>query len=157
MTRCDVLVVGGTHGNEINGAWLVDQWREQPDLLETAGLSLALEIGNPEARAVNRRYVDRDLNRCFTPDRLNQGGQEQELQRARQLLALHGPASATPCRVALDLHSTTAAMGSCLVVYGPPIWPWRHGFKGRLDCRSTCMKRMRPRLDFWWSNGPADW
>ena len=24
MTRCDVLVVGGTHGNEINGAWLVD-------------------------------------------------------------------------------------------------------------------------------------
>ena len=118
MTRCDVLVVGGTHGNEINGAWLVDQWREQPDLLETAGLSLALEIGNPEARAVNRRYVDRDLNRCFTPDRLNQGGQEQELQRARQLLALHGPASATPCRVALDLHSTTAAMGSCLVVYG---------------------------------------
>ena len=118
MTRCDVLVVGGTHGNEINGAWLVDQWREQPDLLESAGLSLALEIGNPEARAINRRYIDRDLNRCFTPDCLNQGGHELEAQRARQLLALHGPASATPCRVALDLHTTTAAMGSCLVVYG---------------------------------------
>ena len=118
MARCDVLVVGGTHGNEVNGAWLVDQWREQPSLLDTAGLSLALEIGNPEARAVSRRYVDRDLNRCFTPDLLNQGGQEVELKRARQLLAVHGPESATPCRVALDLHSTTAAMGNCLVVYG---------------------------------------
>ena len=118
MTRCDVLVVGGTHGNEINGAWLVDQWRDQQDLLDTAGLSLALEIGNPEARTANRRYVDRDLNRCFTADLLNQGGQEQELQRARQLLAWHGPDGTNPCRVALDLHSTTAAMGSCLVVYG---------------------------------------
>ena len=118
MARCDVLVVGGTHGNEVNGAWLVDQWREQPALLDTAGLSLALEIGNPEARAVSRRYVDRDLNRCFTPELLNQGGQEVELKRARQLLAVHGPESATPCRVALDLHSTTAAMGNCLVVYG---------------------------------------
>ncbi len=118
MTRCDVLVVGGTHGNENNGAWLVDQLRDQPDLLETAGLSLALEIGNPEARAVNRRYVDRDLNRCFTPDLLNQEGQELEPQRARKLLALHGPTSANSCRVALDLHSTTAAMGCCLVVYG---------------------------------------
>ena len=48
MTRCDVLVVGGTHGNEINGAWLVDQWREQPDLLESAGLSLALEMVTPK-------------------------------------------------------------------------------------------------------------
>ena len=113
MTRCDVLVVGGTHGNEINGAWLVDQWRDQQDLLDAAGLSLALEIGNPEARTANRRYVDRDLNRCFTADLLNRGGQEQELQRARQLLAWHGPDSANPCRVALDLHSTTAAMGSC--------------------------------------------
>ena len=91
MAGCDVLVVGGTHGNEVNGAWLVDQWREQPALLETAGLSLALEIGNPEARAVNRRYIDRDLNRCFTPDLLNQGGQEVERKRARQLLAVHGP------------------------------------------------------------------
>ena len=118
MARCDVLVVGGTHGNEVNGAWLVDQWREQPALLDTAGLSLALEIGNPEARAVSRRYVDRDLNRCFTSDLLNQGGQEVERKRARQLLAVHGPESATPCRVALDLHSTTAAMGNCLVVYG---------------------------------------
>ena len=55
MTRCDVLVVGGTHGNEINGAWLVDLWRDQQDLLDAAGLSLALEIGNPEARTANRR------------------------------------------------------------------------------------------------------
>ena len=27
MTGSDVLVVGGTHGNELNAAWLIDQWR----------------------------------------------------------------------------------------------------------------------------------
>ena len=25
MSRSDVLVVGGTHGNELNAAWLIDQ------------------------------------------------------------------------------------------------------------------------------------
>ena len=38
--------------------------------------------------------------------------------RARELLAWHGPTGRQPCLVALDLHSTTAAMGNSLVVYG---------------------------------------
>jgi aspartoacylase len=40
-----------------------------------------------------------------------------EVLRARQLLARHGPAGSKPCLVAIDLHSTTAAMGNCLVLY----------------------------------------
>ena len=118
MTGSDVLVVGGTHGNELNAAWLIDQWRLQPDLLEACGLKLALEIGNPEARRAGRRYIDRDLNRSFQPQLLDQPGDGLEPQRARELLNQHGPDGLQPCRVALDLHSTTAAMGTCLVVYG---------------------------------------
>ena len=118
MSRSDVLVVGGTHGNELNAAWLIDQWRLQPDLLDACGLMLALEIGNPKARRAGRRYIDRDLNRSFQPQFLEQAGDVLERQRALELLNQHGPDSLQPCRVALDLHSTTAAMGTCLVLYG---------------------------------------
>ena len=118
MTRCDVLVVGGTHGNELNAPWLLEQWDRAPAVVDAAGLGCRRVIGNPEARALGRRYVDRDLNRSFQPDLLAGDLQDRELRRARELLAAHGPDGASPCRVALDLHSTTAGMGSSLVVYG---------------------------------------
>jgi aspartoacylase len=119
MGQGRVLVVAATHGNERNAPWLMEQWRQQPQLLHAAGLELQLEIGNPEAFAANRRYIDRDLNRCFDPALLADGSrQELEIQRARDLLAAFGPNGANPCAVALDLHSTTSAMGNSLVVYG---------------------------------------
>ena len=114
-----VLVVAATHGNERNAPWLLEQWRQRPELLAAAGIDLRLEIGNPEAFAANRRYLDRDLNRSFAPALLSDPArQERELERARQLLAQFGPQGADPCTVALDLHSTTSAMGNSLVLYG---------------------------------------
>jgi aspartoacylase len=119
MAQGRVLVVAATHGNERNAPWLLEQWRQHPELLCSHGLELQLEVGNPEALACNRRYLDRDLNRSFAPELLADASrQEREIQRARALLAAHGPAGATPCSVALDLHSTTSAMGNSLVVYG---------------------------------------
>ena len=41
-----------------------------------------------------------------------------EVQRARELVASFGAQGANPCQVVIDLHSTTAAMGNCLVLYG---------------------------------------
>lgn len=114
-----VLVVAGTHGNELNAPWMLEAWRNHPGLLDDAGLKLELVIGNPDARAVCRRYLERDLNRSFSPALLeNPAHQEREVARARHLLERHGPRGQTPCLVAIDLHSTTAAMGNCLVVYG---------------------------------------
>jgi aspartoacylase len=119
MAQGRVLVVAATHGNERNAPWLLEQWRQHPQLLRSHGLELQLEIGNPEALARNRRYIDRDLNRSFAPELLADASrQEREIQRARALLAAHGPGGATPCCVAIDLHSTTSAMGNSLVVYG---------------------------------------
>ena len=119
MGQGQVLVVAATHGNERNAPWLMEHWRQQPQLLAAAGLELQLEIGNPEAFAANRRYIDRDLNRCFDPALLaDPSRQELELQRARELLAAYGPEGRNPCAVALDLHSTTSAMGNSVVVYG---------------------------------------
>jgi aspartoacylase len=119
MGQGRVLVVAATHGNERNAPWLMEQWRQQPQLLNASGLELQLEIGNPAAFAANRRYIDRDLNRCFDPELLADASrQELEIQRARDLLAAFGPNGGSPCAVVLDLHSTTSAMGNSLVVYG---------------------------------------
>ena len=117
--RARVLVVAGTHGNERNAPWLLEHWRAHPDSLATAGLELALVVGNPEAHARNRRYLDRDFNRSFDPALLADASRpEREVARARQLLALHGREGQWPCAAVLDLHSTTSAMGNSLVVYG---------------------------------------
>ncbi len=114
-----VLVVAGTHGNERNAVWLLRQWRRNPALLDRSGLELVLSLGNPAAIAAGRRYLDRDLNRSFQAALLNDPhNQEQEVRRARELLKQWGPKGAQPCPVVLDLHSTTAAMGNSLVVYG---------------------------------------
>jgi len=114
-----LLVVAGTHGNERNAPWLLEQWRHRPQLLASAGLDLELVIGNPAALAANRRYLDRDLNRCFTPELLADATRpELEIQRARELLACFGPQGHAPCPVVIDLHSTTSGMGNSLVLYG---------------------------------------
>ena len=114
-----VLVVAGTHGNERNGPWLLEHWRSRPGALQSHGLELELVLGNPAAHSQNRRYLERDLNRCFAPSLLADASLDgADLQRARELLLSHGPAGEAPCLVVLDLHSTTSAMGNALVVYG---------------------------------------
>ena len=38
MKGLDVLLVAGTHGNEVNAPWLLDRWTQCPDLIDTHGL-----------------------------------------------------------------------------------------------------------------------
>ena len=85
MTTCGVLVVAGTHGNEVNAPWLLQQWQNNSDLIDAAGLPVQRVMGNPEAFRRGCRYVDRDLNRCFLPDRLDREASGLEFQRAREL------------------------------------------------------------------------
>ena len=118
MAASDVLVVAGTHGNELNAPWLLQQWNHQPDLINSAGLYIQRLVGNPQAQAAIRRYIDRDLNRSFRPDLLEPSGGDLEVRRARELVGRFGPKGDEPCSVVLDLHSTTAAMGCSLVLYG---------------------------------------
>ena len=118
-----VLVVAGTHGNEINAPWLLDQWQSNPALIDCCGVTTVPVIGNPAALAEGRRYLDRDLNRSFRPDLLQQSAthperSDREMLRALELLCEFGPEGQKPCDLVVDLHSTTAAMGNCLVVYG---------------------------------------
>ena len=114
-----ILVVGGTHGNERNAPWLLRQWQAGASKPRNPGFALELVLGNPAAFQACRRYLERDLNRCFDPSLLADPLlQLHEVVRARELLQRYGPEAPQPCLVALDLHSTTAAMGNSLVVYG---------------------------------------
>lgn len=125
--------MAGTHGNERNAPWLLEHWRRQPEALQRHGLDVALVLGNPAAHKVNQRYVERDLNRCFAPELLADSSRnEADLQRARQLLACHGPDTEAPSLVVLDLHSTTSAMGNswCSMAGGRPISLWRRVCRG---------------------------
>jgi aspartoacylase len=160
MAAGRVMVVGGTHGNERNAPWLLEAWQRHPTQLRRSGLSLELVLGNPAAHAAGVRYLDRDLNRSFSAALLEAPeAQDREQRRASELLALHGPEGRAPCLVALDLHSTTAAMGSSLVVYGrrPGDLALAAGLQQRLGLPIYLQSTIRLRPAIWSNAGPAGW
>ncbi len=111
-----VAIVGGTHGNELLGVYLVKKWQEFPELLHRESLECVALISNPAAVAINQRYVDRDLNRCFaTNDLANQNLTSYEDQRAKEIAMQLGPKEQPLADVILDLHTTTSNMGISLL------------------------------------------
>jgi len=117
--QLQVLLVAGTHGNEINGIFLFDQWEKSPLLINTHGIKTCKIIGNPEAQKAGKRYIHQDLNRSFREESLLAiNSSKYEEKRANELVNLYGEAGENPCQIALDFHTTTASMGSCMVVYG---------------------------------------
>jgi len=119
MSSLQLLLVAGTHGNEINAPWLFNEWNKSPGVINTNGLKIVKIIGNPEALKVCKRYIDNDLNRSFRKDLLqNKNIQDYEAIRAREILDTFGPEGSKSCQIAIDFHSTTSAMGSSIVIYG---------------------------------------
>ena len=90
-----VALVGGTHGNENNGIFLVNHYRRGDNMSELrrpSFESVQVILGNPAAYKTRQRFVDEDMNRAFTVERLrdwtNPG---YESARAKALNALLGP------------------------------------------------------------------
>jgi succinylglutamate desuccinylase len=111
-----VAIVGGTHGNELLGIYLVKKWQEFPELLHRESLECVTLISNPAAVAINQRYVDRDLNRCFTPNDLaDENLTSYEDQRAKEIAIHLGSKEQPLADVILDLHTTTSNMGISLL------------------------------------------
>ena len=136
-----VAIVGGTHGNEYTGIFCVKALDRK--LSKTSnGVAEALSfpfrlktlIGNPIAYLQNKRFVDQDLNRQFSykalatknVDDTRQGTLSVEQIRAKELDAILGPkfgtSSSPGTDFIIDLHTTTANMGTALIVgQGDPI------------------------------------
>ncbi len=122
-----VVIVGGTHGNELTGIYLVKKFQQFPHLLHRPSLECTTLLANPDAIAANRRYIDRDLNRCFANEDLaNPALTSYEDKRAKQIAAQLGPKSQPKADVIIDLHSTTANMGLTILPSS------RHPFNLRL-------------------------
>jgi len=119
MSIDQVLLVAGTHGNEINAPWVFDQWSKNIDLINKYDLKVISVIGNPSALEKGKRYVDRDLNRSFSSHLLGSSdNNDLEVKRARELLREFGPQGYKSSQIVIDFHSTTASMGTSLVIYG---------------------------------------
>lgn len=107
-----VAVVGGTHGNELTGVYLIRKFQQFPDLLKRSSFESFALLANPKAVAMNRRYVDRDLNRCFAGEDLsNPELMGYEDRRAKEISAKLCPKDKHGADFIIDLHSTTANMG----------------------------------------------
>ena len=119
MTVQRILIVSGTHGNEINPIWAVKQFNRKENSLNH-GIEYEYIIGNPVAYEKGYRYIDVDLNRSFKKiknhDQYNNS--VYEINRANFLVDQFGIHGSKPCQIAIDLHTTTANMGTSIVLYG---------------------------------------
>jgi succinylglutamate desuccinylase len=107
-----VAIVGGTHGNEWTGIHLVKKFKQFPELIYRSSFETVTLLANPKAVKANRRYIDRDLNRCFDNKDLSNSaltGYEDIL--AKEIATKLGPKDCPNANVIIDLHSTTANMG----------------------------------------------
>jgi aspartoacylase len=119
-------IIGGTHGNELTGVYLIKKWLRDPKPVTRASFETLLLHANPEAIAACRRYIDRDLNRSFRMKDLANPPSHYEAKRASELNALLGPKGADETNIDFicDLHSTTSNMGLSLVVSNESDLTW---------------------------------
>lgn len=115
-----VAVCGGTHGNELTGVYMVREMQKQT-MDKVGSASVTAVLTNPPAVDACRRYIDTDLNRCFTGALLSApltDSSPYELRRAHELNAQFGPkGSKEAFDLLCDLHNTTANMGLTLILY----------------------------------------
>ena len=112
-----VAVVGGTHGNEFSGIYLLKKWQENPELVERASFATETVFANPQAFEANKRYLDCDLNRQFTEAQLTDVDlTNYEQSRAKAINHQLGPKGDAKTDFIIDLHNTTSNMGPSLIL-----------------------------------------
>lgn len=112
-----VAIVGGTHGNEYSGIYLLKKWEMSPDLIKRSTFETETLLGNVNATRDNKRYVDNDLNRQFlSEDLLNPLLGNYEQSRAKVINLQLGPKGASKTDFIIDLHNTTSNMGPTLIL-----------------------------------------
>ena len=112
-----IIIVGGTHGNELTGIYLVKKFERSPDLIVRSSFESLTLLANPKAYEIGKRYVEIDLNRCFRRrDLENLNLSSYEAQRAKEIYREFGSGGNQPADFVIDLHSTTSNMGLTLIL-----------------------------------------
>jgi len=114
----DAMINGVIHGNELCGAIALDYLMREDIRPERGRLTLCFV--NPEAylrfdpEAPSRsRFVDEDMNRLWTTERLDGGDDSVELRRARALRPLYDRVERL-----LDIHSMGTYSDPILLIHG---------------------------------------
>ena len=117
-----VCISGGTHGNELNGVYLVKNWIKH-GAREVQRSSFRTHLVLTNLRATERciRFTDVDLNRQITPENLFSSEEKEgcpyEIQRARQLYSqFQDAAGEKAVDFWFDLHNTTANTGPFFIM-----------------------------------------
>uniref|UniRef100_A0A8C6U5N9 N-acyl-aromatic-L-amino acid amidohydrolase n=1 Tax=Neogobius melanostomus TaxID=47308 RepID=A0A8C6U5N9_9GOBI len=109
-----VAITGGTHGNELSGVYIVREMQRQ-NVAQVGSVSISPILVNLPAIDACRRYIEKDLNRCFTDALLSTpltDSSPYELRRAHELNSQLGPkGSPQAMDLVCDLHNTTSNMG----------------------------------------------
>jgi len=112
-----VAIVGGTHGNEFTGAYLIKKFETTPEIIKRPSFETLTLLANPQAFQAGKRYIDKDLNRCFTNQVLESSLESvYEENRAKFINKLLGPKGNPQFDFILDLHSSTANMGLTIIL-----------------------------------------
>jgi aspartoacylase len=112
-----VAIVGGTHGNEFTGVYLIKKFEEHSNLIKRPSFETLTLLGNPQAFKESRRYIHKDLNRSFlSQDLQNSKLTGYEEMQAKVIEKMLGPKSKSQVDVIVDLHSTTANMGLSILL-----------------------------------------
>ncbi|MEC9284239.1 MAG: aspartoacylase [Bdellovibrionota bacterium] len=97
------LLIGGTHGNEWTGIYLLKYFSKNQYFNDCV-------LANPKAFAQNKRFVDEDLNRCFSKEKIESPHGIYERTRAGELLE-----KIKDSDLLVDLHTTTSNMGPTII------------------------------------------
>lgn len=113
----NLVVVGGTHGNELTGIHLIHEWQKNKTAERYSSVNVDFLLANPAARKASKRYLEHDLNRCFKQvDLENLSLQSLEQKRAKEINARLGPKGNPKTDFIIDLHTSTANMQTNIVL-----------------------------------------
>jgi len=118
-----IILIGGLHGNEVTGIKAIDHVFRK---IEREGLKVRGKIvglrGNNKAIARKTRYIDYDLNRCWTDAHLRKVSnshilfaEDEELLELNQIFEELSSYEATQ-KICADLHTTSSDNGNFIVV-----------------------------------------
>lgn len=112
----NITVVGGTHGNELSGLQLVQNWQRLGIPTQYSHLNIHCMVANTDAVEANTRFIEEDLNRQFSPERLNSTPHTKEAKLAHKINENLGPKGNSNTDLVIDIHNTTSAMGATLII-----------------------------------------
>ncbi|WP_334019841.1 aspartoacylase [Alteromonas sp. S015] len=111
-----IALFGGTHGNETSGIQLIRNWQQYGLPTRFNTLNVSLNIANEAAIAANVRFVEEDLNRQFTLERLESSAASKEAILAKSINEKFGPKGDSQTDFVIDIHNTTSEMGATLIL-----------------------------------------